>query len=103
MPTLQMRPFQFASKNAENIYVISVISQLVFDLFSRDIPPDSLIGEATVPLTDPTRRRSGVSRLPCHLPYLEIKLTFACTTRFYGLAPPLGAISYDHFILQIYS
>jgi len=52
---------------------------------------------ASFPKPAPLGANLGALRLPriahsrgsFHLPYLEIKLTFECTARFYGLAPPL--------------
>jgi len=37
--------------------------------------------------------RIARNRGPLHLPYLEVKLTFECTARFYGLAPPLDLLA----------
>jgi len=55
---------------------------------------------ATAPLLKPTPSVLCASRDPriarnrgsLHLPYLEIKLTFECTARMYGLAPLLSVV-----------
>jgi len=46
----------------------------------------------TYPLVALRLPRIARNRGSLHLPYLEIKLTFECTARFYGLAPPLKVI-----------
>ena len=50
----------------------------------------------TYPLGTLRLPRIARNRGSHHLPYLEIKLTFECTARFYGLAPPLVAKACSH-------
>ena len=85
---MQMRSFQFAKMQ-------KIRDFKVFFLISGVNAPRLPNGDGLqVPETPPL----GASRLPRlardlwsfdHLPYLEIKLTFECTARFYGLALPL--------------
>ena len=57
----------------------------------------------TYPLGALRLPRIARNRGSLHLPYLEIKLTFECTARFYGLAQPLQSGIHCHWMFGAFS